>query len=55
MRFIHFFNAQTLILCASIKLCRNGYTVSRGVPVFSLAMTEYFVRKEINEEYCKDE
>ena len=24
----------------------HGYTVSRGVPVFSLAMTEYFVRKE---------
>lgn len=26
MRFIHFFNAQTLILCASIKMCRNKHT-----------------------------
>ena len=26
MRFIHFFNAKTPILCTSIKLCRNKHT-----------------------------
>ena len=44
---------QSTVLCLHTPF-PHGYTVSRGVPLFPLAMTEYFVPNEIRSPHCNE-